>query len=317
MTGPTPALPPVIIDLLERVKDGDTTALGYTPEGPVKSAWTVDPNLPAAPPDRFLVPSFQKVPIMEQQGGTCVGNSIAGAFMHRAFLEHGEVVSFDGEALNARVTHHHDEATSFRPVMDALLADGIMPREGGGLYFPKAYANVDWTDTDAIKAAVSTPGQMCVLATHLPDGWDHTPKVYAPAMPPSGGLHAMLIVGYEPEGLLVQNSWGRYFGDGGFIRLSWAFAASCFVEIMAVTDLDDTAGGYVQTYTPPTGTEWAVRKPGTKAVYLAEDNGRIWIKDIWQAKRMGVDVAHVAEPPATDEVWALPVIGPDAPREMR
>lgn len=35
------------------------------------------------------------------------------------------------------------------------------------------------------------------------------------------GLHAVAVVGYTADGLIVQNSWGRTWGSGGFALLSW------------------------------------------------------------------------------------------------
>lgn len=40
------------------------------------------------------------------------------------------------------------------------------------------------------------------------------------------GRHAMLVVGYEPGRFRVVNSWGRYWGDGGFAWLSDDYLAS-------------------------------------------------------------------------------------------
>ena len=39
------------------------------------------------------------------------------------------------------------------------------------------------------------------------------------------GRHEVLAVGYDSNGLLIQNSWGTGWGDGGFFRLSWAGVA--------------------------------------------------------------------------------------------
>jgi hypothetical protein len=167
--------------------------------------------------------------------------------------------------------------------------------------------------------AISTPNQAVVFATWLPDGWDRNPTQYAPAFPEnSGGLHAMFIVRYSQEGVLVQNSWDRWFGDRGFIRLSWAFVEKHFVEAMAITDKPDIAGGYIKTYdVPDMNVERAVKRSVAPAVYLVKGNGRFWIKDPWEAKRFGVDLNRVEVLPDTDKVWAIPVIGPDAPRDQR
>lgn len=35
------------------------------------------------------------------------------------------------------------------------------------------------------------------------------------------GYHALAVVGYTPEGLIVQNSWGHSYGQNGFATLVW------------------------------------------------------------------------------------------------
>lgn len=38
---------------------------------------------------------------------------------------------------------------------------------------------------------------------------------------PVRGLHAVLAVGYDSSGILIQNSWGTDWGQGGYGRLGW------------------------------------------------------------------------------------------------
>ncbi len=44
------------------------------------------------------------------------------------------------------------------------------------------------------------------------------------------GGHAMCALGYDIRGVLVQNSWGRYWGNAGLCRLSWDFFRSGWVD---------------------------------------------------------------------------------------
>lgn len=51
----------------------------------------------------------------------------------------------------------------------------------------------------------------------------------------SCGGHAMLAVGYDQDGLYLQNSWGREWGDRGFAILPWQifkkeFLYGCYVQ---------------------------------------------------------------------------------------
>lgn len=298
----------------------DPYALGYAPAGPNGKDYTYDASLPRALPS-YIVPSFQKTPVYSQQGGTCVGNAIAAAMSHLVWQDSGQVVGFDGEELNARVTHAFDQPTSFRPVMDQILATGLRSRNGAGLYFVEGYANVDYHNVEAMKDATARPNQMCVIATHIEPGFGDKPKEYQPANPAgnTGGLHAMCgPVAYDDHGVLIQNNWDTWFGDGGFVRLSWDYVLAHFVEFMVITDKPDVAGGYVKTYQPPSDQGYPViRRIGSTAVYQVRVNGRFWIKDPTEATRMGVNLNLVQEVPATDKRWALPVIGLDAPASTR
>ncbi len=42
---------------------------------------------------------------------------------------------------------------------------------------------------------------------------------------PLDGGHAVVALGYDKEGLIVENSWGTYWGNKGFGKLSWAVVA--------------------------------------------------------------------------------------------
>lgn len=319
-------IPVHVAELLEEVEDGDPTALGYTIEELDEKRYFVPDNLPRSAPAPFFIPSARKVPTYNQQGGTCVGNSIGSYFTHAAFQEHGEVFMFDGEALNARVTHEYDKPTSFRPILDDILKSGISPLGDEGLFFPAGYANVDYHDAEAVRNAISTPGQMCVFATFLTKEFveARTPKVALPARPGEQGmgLHAMgPLIGYDNDGPYGQNNWGVGFADQGITHYSWDYVNTHFVEIMAITDKPDVAGGYIKTHQYFGYDEHAIKRfdlPNRKrpATYLVKDNGLIWIKDPTEAKRFGVKLPATAVADSDDR-WGLPIIGPDAPKQYR
>lgn len=59
--------------------------------------------------------------------------------------------------------------------------------------------------------------------------WTPSQGPYATPDHESGGGHAMYLVGYNPDGFIVRNSWGKWWGDDGdallsegFVRSSWA-----------------------------------------------------------------------------------------------
>jgi hypothetical protein len=58
------------------------------------------------------------------------------------------------------------------------------------------------------------------------------------------GYHEVLAVGYDAAGLIVQNSWGTGWANGGFGRISWRVVQEDVWEA-------DTIDGFAQPVTPP------------------------------------------------------------------
>jgi hypothetical protein len=59
------------------------------------------------------------------------------------------------------------------------------------------------------------------------------------------GNHEVLAVGYDATGLIVENSWGTGWANGGFGRISWTVVQHDVVEA-------ETIDGFVQAATAPT-----------------------------------------------------------------
>ncbi|MFI2189061.1 C1 family peptidase [Streptomyces sioyaensis] len=51
------------------------------------------------------------------------------------------------------------------------------------------------------------------------------------------GGHEITIVGYNNQGVRVENSWGGNWGDGGYVNLSWDFLAGQVQEANAIGKL--------------------------------------------------------------------------------
>ncbi len=68
-------------------------------------------------------------------------------------------------------------------------------------------------------------GPMAVMCT-LPQDFTGTTGIYARATSMDGGVHAMLVVGFNDfQGCwIVKNSWGAAWGDRGFIRVAYGQA---------------------------------------------------------------------------------------------
>jgi predicted chitinase len=96
------------------------------------------------------------------------------------------------------------------------------------------YYRVDRKSITDVQAAIQEVGAVYVSAfTH--DGWDQVPvRRRAPSghdtiaeipfdgRPSEIGGHAFALVGFNNRGFVIQNSWGKGWGSGGFALLSYA-----------------------------------------------------------------------------------------------
>ena len=48
------------------------------------------------------------------------------------------------------------------------------------------------------------------------------------------GSHAAALFGYGPDHFLLRSSWGPNWGDGGYARMSLAYAARAVIESYGV-----------------------------------------------------------------------------------
>lgn len=93
------------------------------------------------------------------------------------------------------------------------------------------YFRVDIRSVVDMQAAIVETGGLYVSAT-VHEGWDLEPGpaptchadlkvIRAVAKPKQPGGHAFALVGYNDCGFIVQNSWGRRWGSGGFALLPY------------------------------------------------------------------------------------------------
>jgi hypothetical protein len=62
------------------------------------------------------------------------------------------------------------------------------------------------------------------------------------------GYHAVTALGYDSTGLVIENSWGTGWGNGGFATLSWSFVNGYVFDAVAVSQL--ATGQPVSTAAP-------------------------------------------------------------------
>ena len=98
--------------------------------------------------------------------------------------------------------------------------------------------------TDELKRFISKYG-CCMLGLAITDGWYYA-DIFSKAWIPSGsvveGGHAVLAVGYNHNGVIIKNSWGKDWGDFGFAVLSWEDLGKQFIYGLTILNMFDNFG---------------------------------------------------------------------------
>lgn len=202
--------------------------------------------------------------------GSCVGWATADSvlrwhFVKANWLAQGQLLSprfiwmaskETDQFISRPTTFIESEGTSLKAALDIArkfgsVRDSVLPFASGNLYQGKAetfyalasqlkiasYFNLglnlaNWRTWMATKGPILT--RLGVDAT-----WDNAAStngkldVYQPDT--VGGGHAIAIVGYTSDRLIVRNSWGEDWGDKGFGYASLAYAQAAFTEAYGVS----------------------------------------------------------------------------------
>ncbi|MBN1695974.1 MAG: hypothetical protein JW881_00550 [Spirochaetales bacterium] len=90
-------------------------------------------------------------------------------------------------------------------------------------YRALSFARVDFTDTESVKRVLSEGNAVLFGLEMFENLWFYTGGVYDTIDGPSLGGHAMCAVGYDEgkQAFKVINSWGDYWGEGGYVWLHY------------------------------------------------------------------------------------------------
>ncbi len=159
---------------------------------------------------RFLYENAKRYD--EWKGEDYEGSSIRGAM--KGFLKHGACLEGDLRFLAASQGRRIDPEVYRKAALRPL-----------GAYF-----RVPTSSINDLQCALLEVGAVLVSA-QVHEGWDaparkgsglaRIPWNAKQPPDPSGG-HAFALVGYTQDGFIVQNSWGKAWGSGGFALLSYA-----------------------------------------------------------------------------------------------
>jgi hypothetical protein len=92
------------------------------------------------------------------------------------------------------------------------------------------------TDQYSIEQAISS-GEPVVLGIEVTEAFEHNltgtypdPNDYADDDYTALGGHAPTAVGYDSDGLIVENSWGPYWDNGGYVHISWDWLENTYQD---------------------------------------------------------------------------------------
>ncbi|HEX9818271.1 MAG TPA: C1 family peptidase [Methylomirabilota bacterium] len=155
------------------------------------------------------------------------------------FYDEWEGEDYDGSSCRGAIKgwHHHGVcAAELWPYRDGRGNATFVPPSPGWEADAAgrplgAYYRIDKGSVADMQAALAEVGAIYASAD-VHDGWfgDGLQRVPGLALPVIGpmpadgktGGHAFAIVGYNPHGFIVQNSWGPSWGAGGFAVLPYA-----------------------------------------------------------------------------------------------
>ncbi|MCL1960623.1 MAG: hypothetical protein FWG56_02315, partial [Desulfovibrionaceae bacterium] len=115
-----------------------------------------------------------------------------------------------------------------------------------------------------IKNALSN-GQPVAIMMPVRQGFDRLTKANdldTDTTSASRGLHEIFAVGYDQDGLLIQNSWGTDWGNSGFGRLAWSVVQKDVSEARVINQAISPA----YTITASAGTGGSINPSGAVTV---------------------------------------------------
>ena len=179
--------------------------------------------------------SFKKfLPDVVNQGSmpTCVPCSISAFLNWRENMKNGVMKKDNGinyyQIYRAKTTPISQQGMSFIDAFNFLMKKGVDSK--AGKLKIEGYANIK--DISVLKKAIIMNGP-CFAALPVFNG---TSEFWIPRKGDKfKSNHAISIVGYNKEGFIIRNSWGKKFGDNGYTLLKYEDSDK-LVEIWTIVE---------------------------------------------------------------------------------
>lgn len=217
--------------------------------------------------------SPQMPPVGKQKFNDCVAWSVA--YSVKSYQEHIETRNsyFNSEAINrktvfspsyiySQINNGHDGGASFEDALNILSSQGAATQETcpyneydcfaqptaankaeARTYKISFWRQVNFRDPKEVKAQLNA-GYPVMIGASLDSGFREngrfapSPYIWRNSMGGFIGKHAMVIVGYDDDlnAYKVMNSWGKDWGNGGYVWIDYNFAKSVINEAYVAKD---------------------------------------------------------------------------------
>jgi hypothetical protein len=180
---------------------------------------------------------------------SCVAHALSLLKTYQEHKERGimQLYSTDFIYWNRQESDYHGQGMIIREALSNLCKDGTPPKEAlpGNYGYVKDYRHTYLTDKirelakpQVIKkyAVCYNDSEVCdciyqngpvVLGVGVYDSFDILMDWKVPEPKPTeqrNGVHAITAIGYNSEGIIIQNSWGEYWGKGGLALLPYDYS---------------------------------------------------------------------------------------------
>jgi hypothetical protein len=200
----------------------------------------IDPNKVILPKKTFIAPNRIDhrdlcLPT-DYQGNTseCVGYTVAGYLEVKHWQKKHFPIQYDASAIYAeakRIDPFDEEGTQLQYGIQAAKNIGYIK---GDPYYIGA-------SEKSLKFAILEYG-VCLGAFNITSAWNiqnkMTGRIAEKYYSQFIGGHAVLICGYDKEGVYIHNSWGKRWGTYGFGLLPWASFKKQFVYGAVIENIE-------------------------------------------------------------------------------
>ena len=174
----------------------------------------VEPKKNIGLPKEFSYKNYLPPVINQGEDPICIPCSLSANINWKLNLKTGKAIDNNVnlyDIFDSRTTD--GDGMTFKEAFKYLLEEGVKTNEG--VFKINTYAKIP--SIIAIKFAIITNGPcMGVLPVYNSDSID---EFWNEKFGNLEGYHAVAIVGYTENGLILRNSWGKQYGEDGYSLL--------------------------------------------------------------------------------------------------